>query len=79
MFGDDFEARFVFAYHLQGTADRWPTGRPHSWQGSLYAFWTVRLADYLSHCRQRSSSWGTVSVPHKAFREIAQPVASFCK
>ena len=79
VFGEDFEARFVFAYLLDGPADRWPTGRPHTWQGGLYAFLTVRLSDYVHHCRQRSTSWGTVAVPRQVFREMAQPVGGFCR
>jgi hypothetical protein len=78
VFGPDFEARFVFAYLLRGSADRWPVGRPHCFQGEWYAFLTVNLPDYRKHCRSRSSSWGTVSVPRAAFREIARPVGGFC-
>lgn len=78
VFGDDFEARFVFAYHLQGPVDRWPSGRPHGYQGSNYAFLTIALSDYAKHCRRRSAGWRTVSVPRKTFRELARPVGSFC-
>ncbi len=78
VFGSEFEARFVFAYHLQGPADRWPAGRPHSFQGELYAFMTVALADYQQHCRQRSASWDTVAVPRQTFREIVKPVGLLC-
>ncbi|HOA74331.1 MAG TPA: HYExAFE family protein [Phycisphaerae bacterium] len=78
VFGDEFEARFVFAYLLQGPADRWPAGRPHSYEGHCYAFMTIALDDYRRHCRKRSAGWGTVSVPRRTFREIARPVASFC-
>lgn len=79
VFGDDFEARFVFAYLLQGPADRWPVGRPHSWRGKLYAFFTIRIDDYLRHCRQRSIRWGTVAVPRQTFRDLAQPLANFIR
>ncbi len=78
VFGEQFEARFVFAYWLQGPADRWPVGRPHAFEGGLYAFLTIRLADYQQHCRPRSNSWKTVAVPRRAFREAARPVGSFC-
>ncbi|MBI4578624.1 MAG: HYExAFE family protein [Planctomycetes bacterium] len=78
VFGSDFEARFVFAYLLQGPADRWPTGRPHGYLGSLYAFLTVTLDDYRRHCRRRSTRWGTVTVPRRVFQDIAHPVGSFC-
>lgn len=78
VFGDEFEARFVFAYHLQGPADRWPAGRPHGYQGAFYAFLTIPLADYRQNCRKRSAQWGTVSVPRRVFRTLARPVGSFC-
>lgn len=78
VFGNDFEVRFVFAYLLSGPADKWPAGRPHSWQGGLYAFLTIRLADYLCHCRHRSAKWDTVAIPRQIFRDLARPVASFC-
>lgn len=78
VFGSEFEARFVFAYLLQGPADRWPAGRPHSFQGQLYAFLTVSLNDYSRHCRLRSVSWGTVAMPRETFRGLARPVGSFC-
>lgn len=78
VFGEDFEARFVFAYHLQGPVDRWPTGRPHAFQGGYYSFLTICLTDYLAHSRRRSAGWGTVSVPRRTFRDLARPVGSFC-
>jgi len=78
IFGNDFEARFVFAYLLGGSPDHWPPGQPHAWQGQLYAFWSVPLADYVRHCRLRSTSWDTVSVPPKAFLDIAQPATGLC-
>lgn len=77
VFGDEFEARFVFAYLLQGPPDRWPAGRPHAFQGNCYAFLTVTLVDYRQHCRRRSAGWGTVSVPRHTFRQIARAVGSF--
>lgn len=78
VFGAEFEARFVFAYHLSGPPDRWPTGRPHAFHDALYAFMTVRLNDYRQHCRRRSAGWGTVCMPRRVFRELARPVGSFC-
>jgi len=79
VFGEEFEARFVFAYLLQGPPDRWPSGRPHVYQEGLYAFWTISLADYRRHCRRRSPVWETVCMPRRRFRELARPVGFFCR
>ncbi len=76
VFGDGFEARFVFAYLLDGPPDRWPQGQPHAFREGYYAFLAVSLADYAQHCRPRSPSWDTVSVPTRIFRQIARPVGS---
>jgi hypothetical protein len=75
VFGRDFEARLVFAYLLEGPPDRWPAFRPHMFWGDSYAFYSVGLADYRARCRGRSSSWDTVAVSAKAFREIATPLS----
>ena len=76
VFGEDFEAQFIFTYQLQGPPDRWPAGRPHRFNNDYYAFLAVALTDYDRHCRPRSSKWETVSVPTRVFREIARPVES---
>lgn len=74
VFGGDFEARFVFAYLLDGPADRWPAVRPHLFRGQHYAFFSVALTDYQRHCHRRSSRWDTLSVPRPIFRRIIQPI-----
>lgn len=74
VFGQDFEARLVFVYWLEGPPNRWPTPRPHAFRGDDYAFLSVRLADYREHARRRSASWETVSMSAERFRSICQPV-----
>ena len=76
VFGDEFEAQFIFAYQLQGPPDRWPAGRPHCFNHNYYAFLAVARQDYERHCQVRSDKWETVSVPTRVFREIARPVES---
>ncbi len=78
VFGGDFEARFVFAYLLEGPPDRWPTLAPHRFGGEEYAFVSVRLADYRQYARPRSSSWETVSMGMRRFRQICQPLDVLC-
>ena len=77
MFGSDFEARLVFAYHLGGPPDRWPVRAPHTFRGEAYAFFTVRLSDYKAHARLRSPRWKTVSVARAAFCTAIRPVTEF--
>ncbi len=75
VFGDEFQARFVFVYHLQGDPARWPADQPaYDFDGERYAFLSVLLADYEQYCRPRSDRWQTVSVPAAAFRDIAHPL-----
>jgi len=74
VFGEDFEACFIFAYLLDGPPDRWPPTRPHYFRGGYYAFYRVRLNDYLEHARQRSPSWQTLTMSRADYRRIARPV-----
>jgi len=73
-FGEEYEARLVFAYLLQGPPDRWPAVTPHPFDGESYVFYTAGLADYREVCRERSDRWQTVSVPNSAFRRIVRPL-----
>jgi hypothetical protein len=77
VFGGSFEARFVFAYLLEGPPDRWPAAQPHSFRGEDYAFLAVRLEDYSQYARPRSSSWDTVAMSASKFRSLCQPVEVF--
>jgi hypothetical protein len=74
VFGEDFEARLVFAYLLQGPPDRWPPVRPHAFRREFYAFYTVTLGDYQRECRERSDRWQTVAVRAEPFRRILRPL-----
>lgn len=77
VFGEEYEARLVFAYLLQGPPDRWPPLPPHVVEGESYIFYTATLADYRRVCRGRSDRWQTVSVPNGTFRRIVRPLDSF--
>jgi hypothetical protein len=39
-----------------------------------YALLAVRLADYRTHLKPRSAKWQTVSIPAKAFADLAHPL-----
>ncbi len=76
VFGDEYEARLVFAYLLDGPPERWPAVEPFRVGDSRFAFYAARLCDYRTHCRRRSPRWSTVCVPRAAFRTFARPVAA---
>lgn len=79
VFGDGFEACFVFAYLLDGPPDRWPPARPHLFRGAYYAFYRVALKDYQEHAQRRSASWQTLTMPRVAYRRIARPVEALLR
>jgi hypothetical protein len=73
-FGEEFEARLVFAYWLTTCGSRLPTAQVHSYQGQHYGFFSISLDDFAQHCRPRSSKWRTVALPVKLFRQLARPM-----
>lgn len=73
VFGADFEARFVFAYHLQDNPERWPTPPMQELDQERYTFLSVPLRQYEAACRLRSPRWQTVHMPAKEFRRLAEP------
>jgi len=74
VFGDDFEAVFVFAYWLRELQHRQPLGPVHPFRDERYAFMWIRAAQYTSLARLRSRSWDTLSMPAAQFRRFAEPV-----
>jgi len=74
LFGSGFVSVFAFMFWCEAQppdalfhevfehGDRW------------YAVMGVRLEDYRLHMRRRSEKWNTVSLPARAFTEIAQPL-----
>lgn len=74
VFGSSFEACFVFAYLLDGPADRWPFVLPYRFRGDDYAFMAIMLADYTRHARLRSPRWDTFSMSTTLFRQHARPI-----
>ncbi len=77
VFGGDFVAVLVFAYWLQGPPRRSPFQDVHLYRQKHYAFFGVRLSDYLSVARPRSAKWQTMTVPSAKFAELAADIASF--
>ncbi len=71
VFGEGFEAVLVFAYWLTSSGRDAPFQSLHPFRGEYYAFLALPLAAYRSSSVCRSPKWGTVTVPTKAFRELA--------
>jgi len=80
VFGDEYDARFVFAYWLAGHVAT-GCGDNADWElaGRCYRFWSVPVADYATHQKPLSKSWDTVSVPLEAFRAICEPLSAWWK
>ncbi len=71
VFGEGFEAVLVFAYWLTSSGGDGPFHALHPFRGEYYSFLAVSLSAYRSSSVRRSPKWGTVTVPTKAFRELA--------
>lgn len=74
VFGPDFRSALVFAYNVLDEAclGHFPGHFAH--RDRRYAFVAITVDDYRRHMRVRSSSWGTVSMPGRAFRELVRPL-----
>jgi hypothetical protein len=74
VFGPDFRSALIFAYNVVDEAylDQFPGHFAH--RDRRYAFVGITLEDYRRHMRVRSSSWGTVSLPGRAFRALVCPL-----
>lgn len=75
LFGQSFEAMFVFAYNVCGVRAPLPADQLFEHRGALYGFVAIRLADYARHARPISPRWDTVAMPVEEFRRLAEPVA----
>jgi len=73
IFGEGFEAMFLFMYHWPGAVEKSPLGEMWSFQDKWYAMRGVGLEDYREKMKPRSEAWGTVHVGAKDFREVAKP------
>ena len=76
LFGERFEALFVFAYSVLADRSPLPADQLFEFRGLRYAFVAIRLEQYAFHARQISPRWDTVAMPAERFRELAQPLHS---
>ena len=80
LFGSPYQGLLAFAYLLGDEAglpedadDLW------DWRGRRYLFRGIEVGQYRRHMRTRSPKWGTVSLPGRAFREVARPLSYFTR
>jgi len=74
VFGDDFRAALIFAYHIIDTDFIQSFEATFEFRDRVYAFYGVWADAYREQMRQRSASWETVSLPSAVFRELRQPI-----
>jgi len=77
VFGRDFRALLVFAYHVIDQKSLREIQAPFGYRGRQYAFYGVWADEYRSAMRTRSRSWQTVSLPMGAFRRLRSPLTEF--
>ena len=77
VFGAGSGALLVFAYQLRDERSPLPLDELFCHQKQWYAFVAIRWYDYASAARPISPKWGTVALPTRRFRELAQPARQF--
>lgn len=77
VFGSDFRALLVFAYHIVSSAERDKFEELFAFRDREYAFFGVWADAYREAMQTRSESWQTVSVPSGTFRELRSPIVEF--
>ncbi len=77
VFGPGFRSILVFAYHILDESRSAELGEPFEFRGRHYSFYGVWAEKYRSAMRTRSTSWETVSLPVREFRQICSPIREF--
>lgn len=77
VFGQDFRAVLVFAYHVVDDRSRGDFESLFDFRNRTYSFYGVWADEYKTAMQTRSTSWQTVSVPSRAFRELRSPIGAF--
>ena len=77
VFGDEFRAWLVFAYQILGDHEQteFDNASVVRYREETYAFYGVSVDEFATAMRPRSTSWGTVTLPRRIFRELRLPVA----
>ena len=77
VFGSDFRAMLVFAYHILDPACEPEFDSIFLHREGRYAFYGVWADEYQEQMRHRSEKWSTVSVPLAEYRRLRQPIEAF--
>jgi hypothetical protein len=77
LFGEGFQALFVFAYRVMGRKAPVPPDLLFRWRETWYGFVGIPLRQYAAHAQRISPRWDTVAMPVEAFRRLAAPVQAF--
>ncbi len=75
--GHDHEAIFVFAYRIAQADVDLDGCEVVALNLDQYAFFCLRLEDYLEHMTRRSPKWQTVTLPADSFRSCVLRPAAF--
>ncbi|MEX0653340.1 MAG: HYExAFE family protein [Phycisphaeraceae bacterium] len=74
IFGEGFESAFAFLFWCDAPPPDALFHEIFEFGDRWYAVLAMRVADYRLHMRRRSAKWDTVSLPAKAFNELAVPL-----
>jgi hypothetical protein len=77
VFGADFRAMLVFAYHIVDPRWREEFSDRFEFRENEYAFFGVWADEYFIEMRTRSESWETVTLPSRDFRRLRAPIENF--
>jgi len=77
VFGPAFQAVLAIAYWLQGPPQHSLFDDVHFYKQRYYAFYAIRLCDYVAAARPRSDKWQTVAVPTRKFITLARDITAF--
>jgi hypothetical protein len=77
VFGGDFRAVLVFAYHVVEQRRDGQIEPMFEFRERAYAFYGVGVDEYCREMRSRSTSWETVWLPTREFRRMRVPIAEF--
>lgn len=77
VFGPEFRALLVFAYHLVDTRCTDELDGRFVYRQRTYSFYGVWADRYREAMRTRSPSWETVSLPSRIYSRLRAPLAEF--
>jgi hypothetical protein len=77
VFGPGFRSILVFAYHILDPKHVGELGECFQFRDRCYSFHGVWAEEYRKEMRTRSTSWETVSLRTRDFRQLCAPIREF--